>query len=189
MATVQGNAFESQNGAAVIQTSKIKPYRCDLRHVLALLKIWLFWMIFEPGHKTTGRCAFFSACRHYLCFASWSWSSPLCCACWIFCISSLAWVKEIYLGTGQPQWPHCERNLVTGLAVRWCCRLPLDFHEKKKNRPGSGGCDWQWADEETCTIFLPQLPVHQRTPSVNVTLKHIIHFAGYLPLSAPGYAM
>lgn len=127
MATVQGNAFESQNGAAVIQTSKIKPYRCDLRHVLALLKIWLFWMIFEPGHKTTGRCAFSQRVGIVFRIVVVIFSSVLCLLDILYFVPSLSegnlfgdWAATMAsLWKESSYWIGCEVMLSSSTGFPW----------------------------------------------------------------------
>ena len=46
LAIKEGNAFESQNGVAVVRTSKVKlggRCMCDFGHFLVLRKTWVFW--------------------------------------------------------------------------------------------------------------------------------------------------
>ena len=55
LAIVEGNSFKSQNGVAVVQTSKVKLGGCcryDLGHVLVLLKTSTFSELYgRPGQK------------------------------------------------------------------------------------------------------------------------------------------
>ena len=83
LAIEEGNAFESQTGVTVVQTSKVKlGGHCvrHFRHVLVSLKTWVFWIVLQTKTKTTGGCGIISECGYCWYFALLSWS-PLCCAC------------------------------------------------------------------------------------------------------------
>ena len=54
LAIEEGNAFESQNGVTVVQTSKVKwGGHCirDFGHVPVLLKTWVFWTVLQTRTK------------------------------------------------------------------------------------------------------------------------------------------
>ena len=54
LAIEEKNAFESQNGVAVFQTSKIKlggHCICNFGHVPVLLKTWVFWTVLQTRPK------------------------------------------------------------------------------------------------------------------------------------------
>ena len=66
---------------AVVQTAKVKlGGHCirDFRHVLVLLKTWVFWTVLQTRTKITGGCDIMYEFGYCLYFAELSWS-PLCC--------------------------------------------------------------------------------------------------------------
>ena len=55
----EGDASESQNEIAVVQTPRVKVgaiVYVILRHILVLLKTWVFWTVLQTRTKTPGEC-------------------------------------------------------------------------------------------------------------------------------------
>lgn len=180
LATEEKNVFESQNGVAVVQTSKIKlggHCICNFRHIPVLLKTWVFWTVLQTRTKKKKKAGVVLSQNVVTACTLLNCRNLPCVVPVTSYVSSLAWEDICLAGLRSHIILYCEMSLITGSTAGCCC---LTLRTSMKTDQVLRLCvDYSPWGRKTLAIFLSCMPVHQK----DLCCKHYLY--NRLPMTPP----